>query len=46
MSKRNKKWREEEDGGQDNVFTPEEEKLATEIENTPIEDLPYEIIPT
>ena len=45
MSKRNKKWREEEEGG-NNLFTPEEEKLATEIENTPIEDLPYEIIPT
>ena len=45
MSKRNKKWREEEEGG-NNLFTPEEEKLAEEIENTPIEDLPYEIIPT
>ena len=45
MSRRNKKWREEEEGG-NNLFTPEEEKLATEIEETPIEDLPYEIIPT
>ena len=44
MSKRNKKWREEEEGG--TLFTAEEEKRAAEIENTPIEDLPYEIIPT
>ena len=45
MSKRNKKWREEEEGSE-SVFTAEEEKKATEVENTPIEDLPYEIVPT
>ena len=45
MSKRNKKWREEEDGPEA-TFSPEEEKKCTEVENTSIEDLPYEIVPT
>lgn len=45
MSKRNQKWREEEEGSTP-VFSVEEEKMVTEIQNTNYEDLPYEIIPT
>lgn len=43
MSKRTKKQDVEE--SKEIVFSVEEEKKATEIENTPIEELPYEIIP-